>query len=221
MKTTQCKDKTRQRRENQQAPTFWQVSKCRITNHQSIALGRKVQSMIDFFIEYIWSIKVPIVFQSNSCCSDIKLYDLAPATRPAAWPAECGLTSIFAGWAQAGLCTGRRSLWSAALLPGDPLLPVGADQRGALAGGETSVGAGARLWRLRGQGSVRARARWRGSVWASWTSRHGRGGQEEGEEEVVEQHDCLLNNLFGWREEQICRWIQLGGLSIHYTGLCM
>ena len=24
----------------------------------------------------------------------------------------------------------------------------------------------------------------------------------------------LLYNLFGWREEQICRWIQLGGLYI-------
>ena len=28
----------------------------------------------------------------------------------------------------------------------------------------------------------------------------------------------LLDNLFEKREEQICRWIQLGGL---YTGLCM
>ena len=126
------------------------------------------------------------------------MYDLAPATRPAAWPAECGLTSIFAGWAQAGLCTGRRSLWSAALLPGDPLLPVGADQRGALAGGETSVGAGARLWRLRGQGSVRARARWRGSVRARWTSRHGR-GQEEGDHDGEDDDDdegALLRFIF-------------------------
>ena len=137
---------------------------------------------------------IPIKLNYSSC-SDIKLYDLAPATRPAAWPTECGLTSIVAGWAQAGLCTGRRSLWSAALLPGDPLLPVGADQRGALAGGETSVGAGARLWRLRGQGSVRTRARWRGSVRARWTSCHG-GGQEEGEEKVVEQHGS-------WSPEQL------------------
>ena len=175
--------------------------------------------MIDFFIEYIWSIKVPIGFQSNSSCSDIKLYDLAPATRPAAWPTECGLTSIVAGWAQAGLCTGRRSPWSAALLPGDPLLPVGADQRGALAGGETSVGAGARLWRLRGQGSVRARARWRGSVRARWTSCHG-GGQEEGEEKVVEQHGS-------WSPEQLDLLEREADMQVDttwrviYTGLCM
>ena len=31
----------------------------------------------------------------------------------------------------------------------------------------------------------------------------------------------LLNNLFGWSEGHICREIQLGGLYIHYTGLCM
>merc|ERR550517_1335009 len=105
---------------------------------------------------------------------------LPPSTRPAPWPstgpAKGWLGAIIAGWDNVGISAGWSPSWSPpALRPLNPLLPVGTDQWGAVAGGAASVSTRARLGWLRCKGPVRAGACRSHTVRANGAPGQGRG----------------------------------------------
>ena len=123
-----------------------------------------------------------------------------PPSWPPSWPAEGWLAAIVTSWSDVGIRTSRATSWPAtALLPLHPVVPVGANQGGAVAGGAAPVRAGARLGRLRCQGSVRAAARRSQPVGAHGASGQGGGNQEREEEKVEHPVDLLERSTFGWR----------------------